>query len=126
MGTWELIDADFVFSETFQNSDGKYQKPYSHLKPTRGPVQCSLCQGFYSNVSNLRQHVRLVHEPSHQHICLDCNRIFKNDLYLRRHVANCAIRLRKHNGETVTEIGRLVSASCDVKDHSLSRNDLKT
>ncbi|XP_030023214.1 protein abrupt isoform X3 [Manduca sexta] len=49
-----------------------------------GGVQCALCGRRYSNASNLRQHVRLIHEAQPV-ACATCGRSFKTPLYLRRH-----------------------------------------
>ncbi|XP_061383190.1 protein tramtrack, beta isoform-like isoform X3 [Danaus plexippus] len=50
-----------------------------------GPgVRCSQCGRRYSNASNLRQHVRLIHEAQPV-VCSTCGRCFKTPLYLRRH-----------------------------------------
>ncbi|CAB3228597.1 unnamed protein product [Arctia plantaginis] len=47
-------------------------------------VQCAVCGRRYSNASNLRQHVRLIHEAQPV-ACATCGRSFKTPLYLRRH-----------------------------------------
>nr|XP_012549420.1 protein abrupt isoform X3 [Bombyx mori] len=49
-----------------------------------GGVQCAVCGRRYSNASNLRQHVRLIHEAQPV-VCGTCGRSFKTPLYLRRH-----------------------------------------
>ncbi|XP_047988077.1 zinc finger and BTB domain-containing protein 17-like isoform X4 [Leguminivora glycinivorella] len=49
-----------------------------------GGVRCSRCGRRYSNASNLRQHVRLIHEAQPV-ACATCGRCFKTPLYLRRH-----------------------------------------
>ncbi|XP_065173490.1 protein abrupt-like isoform X2 [Atheta coriaria] len=48
---------------------------------------CEDCGRTYSNLSNLRQHMRLVHFPTHP-ACDICQRRFKTDLYLKRHMHN--------------------------------------
>ncbi|KPJ06250.1 Protein bric-a-brac 2 [Papilio machaon] len=47
-------------------------------------VRCAQCGRRYSNASNLRQHVRLIHEAQPA-VCDTCGRSFKTPLYLRRH-----------------------------------------
>ncbi|XP_053624965.1 protein jim lovell-like isoform X5 [Plodia interpunctella] len=49
-----------------------------------GGVRCGVCGRRYSNASNLRQHVRLIHEAQPV-ACATCGRSFKTPLYLRRH-----------------------------------------
>ncbi|XP_059056949.1 protein abrupt-like [Achroia grisella] len=49
-----------------------------------GGVRCAVCGRRYSNASNLRQHVRLIHEAQPV-ACTTCGRSFKTPLYLRRH-----------------------------------------
>uniref|UniRef100_A0A8D8WV32 Protein abrupt n=1 Tax=Cacopsylla melanoneura TaxID=428564 RepID=A0A8D8WV32_9HEMI len=46
---------------------------------------CHLCGKHYSNSSNLKQHIRLIHLPGLL-FCPLCGKSFKNKLYLRRHV----------------------------------------
>ncbi|KAL0842303.1 hypothetical protein ABMA28_014435 [Loxostege sticticalis] len=60
-----------------------------------GGVQCAVCGRRYSNASNLRQHVRLIHEAQPV-ACATCGRSFKTPLYLRRHtLAQHPARVRK-------------------------------
>uniref|UniRef100_A0A1B6LUS9 BTB domain-containing protein n=1 Tax=Graphocephala atropunctata TaxID=36148 RepID=A0A1B6LUS9_9HEMI len=60
--------------------------PSDPLKPhSLDPRPCPECGRIYSNISNLRQHIRLIHYPE----CITCPlcfKPFKNKLYLRRHV----------------------------------------
>ncbi|XP_050510549.1 protein abrupt-like isoform X2 [Diabrotica virgifera virgifera] len=49
------------------------------------PRPCDECGKVYSNLSNLRQHMRLIHYPTYVQ-CVFCQKQFKTDLYLRRHV----------------------------------------
>jgi len=59
-------------------------KPY-HIK-TKRPRSCPVCSRVYSNVSNLRQHMRLIHNPTAV-ICPVCQKRFNSDLYLKRHLS---------------------------------------
>nr|CAD7198736.1 unnamed protein product [Timema douglasi] len=49
------------------------------------PRPCPICFRMYSNLSNLRQHVRLIHNPQTV-ACPLCNKPFKTKLYLKRHL----------------------------------------
>lgn len=48
---------------------------------------CPVCARVYSNVSNLRQHMRLIHNPQAV-VCPICQKHFNSDLYLKRHYAS--------------------------------------
>ncbi|KAF4517260.1 hypothetical protein B566_EDAN011645 [Ephemera danica] len=65
-------------------------EPYhtSTLKSTHSlaPKTCNMCGKVYSNLSNLRQHVNLVHTASKSVQCPLCGKFFKSDLYMRRHL----------------------------------------
>lgn len=59
---------------------GEMCKPHS-----LDPRPCPECGRVYSNISNLRQHIRLIHYPE----CITCPlclKPFKNKLYLKRHL----------------------------------------
>lgn len=51
------------------------------------PRSCPVCARVYSNVSNLRQHMRLIHNPQAV-VCPICQKHFNSDLYLKRHYAS--------------------------------------
>lgn len=51
---------------------------------TLEPCSCPLCSRTYSNISNLRQHMRLIHNPTSV-CCSLCQKSFTSDLYLKRH-----------------------------------------
>lgn len=51
------------------------------------PRSCPVCARVYSNVSNLRQHMRLIHNPTAV-VCPICQKHFNSDLYLKRHYAS--------------------------------------
>lgn len=67
-------ETDFNLSEN--------RKPHS-----LDPRPCPLCNRVYSNLSNLRQHMRLIHNPTVV-TCKLCSKTFKTDLYLRRHLVS--------------------------------------
>jgi len=48
------------------------------------PRPCPECGRQYSSLSNLRQHIELIHKPGCV-LCPLCGKTFKNKLYLRRH-----------------------------------------
>lgn len=79
------------------NSDDSDQqrcktKNYKALEP----CSCPLCARVYSNVSNLRQHMRLIHNPTSV-CCPLCQKSFTSDLYLKRHY------LSMHGGSIPTQ-----------------------
>lgn len=51
------------------------------------PRPCPVCNRMYSNLSNLRQHMRLIHNPQSV-TCPLCNKPFKTKLYLKRHLVS--------------------------------------
>lgn len=51
------------------------------------PRPCPVCNRIYSNLSNLRQHMRLIHNPQSV-TCPLCNKPFKTKLYLKRHLVS--------------------------------------
>lgn len=50
-------------------------------------IRSIVCARVYSNVSNLRQHMRLIHNPQAV-VCPICQKHFNSDLYLKRHYAS--------------------------------------
>lgn len=61
------------------------------------PCSCPLCSRVYSNVSNLRQHMRLIHNPTSV-CCPLCQKSFTSDLYLKRHY------LSMHGSSTIPNL----------------------
>ncbi|XP_058839026.1 transcription factor GAGA-like isoform X2 [Topomyia yanbarensis] len=51
------------------------------------PRCCPVCSRLYSNVSNLRQHMRLIHNPTAV-CCPICQKHFNSELYLKRHYSS--------------------------------------
>ncbi|XP_059616221.1 protein bric-a-brac 1-like [Phlebotomus argentipes] len=51
------------------------------------PHPCPVCSRLYSNVSNLRQHMRLIHNPTAV-VCTMCQKTFNSQLYLKRHISS--------------------------------------
>lgn len=79
-----------VTSDTQDPQRCKSTKNYKALEP----CSCPLCARVYSNVSNLRQHMRLIHNPTSV-CCPLCQKSFTSDLYLKRHY------LSMHGSSTV-------------------------
>lgn len=70
---------------TSSNSDdGDQQRCKAKSYKALEPCSCPLCARVYSNVSNLRQHMRLIHNPTSV-CCPLCQKSFTSDLYLKRH-----------------------------------------
>ncbi|XP_039292185.1 protein abrupt [Nilaparvata lugens] len=72
--------SDQSVQEQSSSSDGEMAKPHS-----LDPRPCPECGRIYSNISNLRQHIRLIHYPECI-ACPLCFKPFKNKLYLKRHL----------------------------------------
>lgn len=66
------------------NDDAEQQRCKSKSYKALEPCSCPLCARVYSNVSNLRQHMRLIHNPTSV-LCPICQKSFTSDLYLKRH-----------------------------------------
>lgn len=66
------------------SDDADQQRCKSKNYKTLEPCSCPLCARVYSNVSNLRQHMRLIHNPTSV-CCPLCSKSFTSDLYLKRH-----------------------------------------
>ncbi|XP_069689127.1 uncharacterized protein [Periplaneta americana] len=62
------------------------------------PRPCPICNRMYSNLSNLRQHVRLIHNPQTV-ACPLCSKPFKTKLYLKRHLMSFHEILCGNNGQ---------------------------
>lgn len=71
------------------------------------PSSCPSCHRVYSNISNLRQHIRLIHNPMSVN-CPICNKTFNSNLYLKRHY------LSMHNSSTNN-----VPAGSDLKNDNV-------
>lgn len=70
-------------STSNDDSDHQRCKSSKNFKALE-PCSCPLCARVYSNVSNLRQHMRLIHNPTSV-CCPLCQKSFTSDLYLKRH-----------------------------------------
>lgn len=87
-----LDDKHFMASNAANTSDastGSSQETDQQRCKTKNfkalePCSCPLCARVYSNVSNLRQHMRLIHNPTSV-CCPLCQKSFTSDLYLKRH-----------------------------------------
>lgn len=69
---------------TSPSNDNEQQRCKTKSYKALEPCSCPLCARVYSNVSNLRQHMRLIHNPTSV-ICPLCQKSFTSDLYLKRH-----------------------------------------
>ncbi|XP_059479562.1 zinc finger and BTB domain-containing protein 8A-like [Neocloeon triangulifer] len=76
-------------------------KPHHSL----APKACSMCGKVYSNQSNLRQHIRLVHSSNTMVNCPLCGKDFKSELYMRRHLI-CAHNVTPAKKEPTTKESR--------------------
>lgn len=66
------------------NDEPEQQRCKSKNYKALEPCSCPLCSRVYSNISNLRQHMRLIHNPTSV-CCPLCQKSFTSDLYLKRH-----------------------------------------
>lgn len=71
-------------SSSSSNEDSDQQRCKTKNYKALEPCSCPLCARVYSNVSNLRQHMRLIHNPTSV-CCPLCQKSFTSDLYLKRH-----------------------------------------
>lgn len=71
---------------------------------TLEPCSCPLCSRTYSNISNLRQHMRLIHNPTSV-VCSLCQKSFTSDLYLKRHFVSM------HGNNVPSQISNTTSAA---------------
>lgn len=92
--TW-LPEKEGHPSET-QQQQQKFTKKSSGKAQCLVPSSCPVCGRVYSNISNLRQHLRLIHNPTTVD-CPICHKSFNSDLYLKRHY------LSMHNMTTTTD-----------------------
>ncbi|XP_018335592.1 protein bric-a-brac 1-like isoform X4 [Agrilus planipennis] len=80
----EIIPQNCSFSPK-GNISGISQGTDNRKLHSLDPRPCSECGRVYSNLSNLRQHMKLIHFPTYVE-CHVCRKTFKTDLYLRRHM----------------------------------------
>lgn len=71
-------------SNASSNDESDQQRCKTKNYKALEPCSCPLCARVYSNVSNLRQHMRLIHNPTSV-CCPLCQKSFTSDLYLKRH-----------------------------------------
>lgn len=81
-------DDDKIKRESIKRGDGTVVKGQESARV------CPVCSRVYSSVSNLRQHMRLIHNPTYV-CCPICQKYFNTDLYLRRHISGI------HRGENI-------------------------
>ncbi|KAL3268041.1 hypothetical protein HHI36_007171 [Cryptolaemus montrouzieri] len=84
-GGMEIIPQAATFNIKGGTSELTLQSADSRKLHSLDPRPCIECGRVYSNLSNLRQHMKLIHYPTYVN-CDICNKSFKTDLYLRRHM----------------------------------------
>ena len=89
------------------------------------PRSCPVCARVYSNVSNLRQHMRLIHNPTAV-ICPICSKHFNSDLYLKRHYAsihsiNAGVETEEGKNTIATANGTNAWANCYAGEVNLTQ-----
>ncbi|RZB84917.1 zinc finger and BTB domain-containing protein 12, partial [Asbolus verrucosus] len=92
-GGMEIIPQVSNFSVKEGNQDSATQGGDTRKLHSLDPRPCEECGRVYSNLSNLRQHMKLIHYPTYVQ-CPVCKKPFKTDLYLRRHIMS-SVRLRR-------------------------------
>ncbi|XP_068899015.1 broad-complex core protein isoforms 1/2/3/4/5-like isoform X4 [Tenebrio molitor] len=84
-GGMEIIPQVSNFNVKDGNQDASSQGGDTRKLHSLDPRPCEECGRVYSNLSNLRQHMKLIHYPTYVQ-CPVCKKPFKTDLYLRRHI----------------------------------------
>ncbi|KAJ3642433.1 hypothetical protein Zmor_025222 [Zophobas morio] len=84
-GGMEIIPQVTNFTVKDGNHDAASQGGDTRKLHSLDPRPCEECGRVYSNLSNLRQHMKLIHYPTYVQ-CPICKKPFKTDLYLRRHI----------------------------------------
>ncbi|KAJ8984983.1 hypothetical protein NQ317_016894 [Molorchus minor] len=84
-GGMEIIPQTTAYTFKDAKQDSPSQGSDSRKLHSLDPRPCGECGKVYSNLSNLRQHMKLIHYPTYVQ-CPFCGKSFKTDLYLRRHV----------------------------------------
>lgn len=84
------------------------------------PRSCPVCARVYSNVSNLRQHMRLIHNPQAV-VCPICQKHFNSDLYLKRHYAS--IHSINSSNASEGESGEKSSTNTGTSGNNWNYND---
>lgn len=83
--SWIDDDKQHSFSSNSTDADKNFKtKSNSGKSQCLVPSSCPSCHRVYSNISNLRQHIRLIHNPMSVN-CPICNKTFNSNLYLKRH-----------------------------------------
>jgi len=84
---------------------------------TEIPHQCDHdgCHKTFSSHSNLRVHIRAVHEKSRPHVCSECQRQFSYKHAWQKHIRT------KHSQPNVIDNGENVGARLSVKEKAFGR-----
>lgn len=101
---WEkAMDIGSGTNETSPKHSRGSKKDNSYKANCLTPRSCPVCARVYSNVSNLRQHMRLIHNPQAV-VCPICQKHFNSDLYLKRHYSSIhSINNTNSEGESGSE-----------------------
>lgn len=100
---WDkAIDIGSGSSETSPKNTRSSKKDNSYKANCLTPRSCPVCARVYSNVSNLRQHMRLIHNPQAV-VCPICQKHFNSDLYLKRHYSSIHSINTSTDGESGSE-----------------------
>ncbi len=81
---WIDDDKQHSFSNSSNSNETVKSKSNSGKAQCLVPSSCPSCHRVYSNISNLRQHIRLIHNPMSVN-CPICSKSFNSNLYLKRH-----------------------------------------
>ncbi|XP_031332677.1 broad-complex core protein isoforms 1/2/3/4/5-like isoform X2 [Photinus pyralis] len=102
-GGMEIIPTHSSFNAGQNQTEG-YSGIDSRKLHSLDPRPCQECGRVYSNLSNLRQHMKLIHNPTYVE-CYICKKSFKTDLYLKRHIMSshdsnrCALKRELSEGK---------------------------
>jgi Zinc-finger of C2H2 type/Zinc finger, C2H2 type len=121
---WEkAMDIGSGGSETSPKNTRSSKKDNSYKANCLTPRSCPVCARVYSNVSNLRQHMRLIHNPTAV-VCPICQKHFNSDLYLKRHYSSIhSINNTSTDNESGSENKSSTNATTGNNSGNWSYND---
>ena len=88
-------EAATLFSENQKEVRPRKMKEIK-IKRTQRPHACSQCDAAFGKASNLRTHVRTMHEQRRDHACPQCDAAFGHASHLRTHVRTVHEQRRDH------------------------------